>query len=45
MSYYRYPEGVNPTPLNGPEQVFRLRIARPVANFGVASCRRARASG
>ncbi len=35
VSYYRYPEGVNPTPLNGPEQVFGLRIARPVSNFGV----------
>jgi subtilisin family serine protease len=35
VSYYRYPEGVNQTPLNGPEQVFGLRIARPVSNFGV----------
>ena len=35
VSYYRSPEGVNPTPLNGPEQVFALRITRAVSNFGV----------
>jgi subtilisin family serine protease len=37
---YRYPDnptGVGiPTALNGPEQVFSVRLARPVANFGVA---------
>jgi subtilisin family serine protease len=34
VSAYRYPEG---TPaLAGPEQVFRVRLARAVANFGVA---------
>jgi subtilisin family serine protease len=40
VSAYRYPE--NPTGsgvtrnLGGPEQVFRLRLRRPAANFGVA---------
>jgi hypothetical protein len=40
VSCYRYPAG--PTPLGvpaclrGPEEVFRIRLARPVANFGVA---------
>jgi hypothetical protein len=38
VSFYRYPErgfavGV-PTRLGGPEQVFRFRLRRPVANFG-----------
>jgi subtilisin family serine protease len=37
---YRYPDnpsGVGiPRILRGPEQVFRIRLARPVANFGVA---------
>jgi subtilisin family serine protease len=40
VSAYRYPEdpssaGVS-TQLAGPEQVFRVRLRRPVANFGVA---------
>jgi hypothetical protein len=40
VSTYRYPEnpsgaGVQRT-LNGPEQVFRVRLRRPVENFGVA---------
>jgi hypothetical protein len=38
VSSYRYPEaapsGTLPTRLNGPEQVFRFRLSRPVANFG-----------
>ena len=39
VSTYRYPDsgpalGI-PTRLPGPEQVFRVRITRPVANFGV----------
>jgi hypothetical protein len=37
---YRYPEhgpfGVVHSDLAGPEQVFRVRVTRPVANFGVA---------
>jgi subtilisin family serine protease len=40
VSTYRYPEPTGglgiPLRLDGPEQVFRVRIARPVANFGVA---------
>ena len=40
VSTYRYPQnpaGADvPTHLDGPEQVFRVRISRPVANFGVA---------
>jgi subtilisin family serine protease len=45
VSSYRYPErglapGV-PTHLGGPEQVFRFRLRRPVANFGVVVLRRA----
>jgi subtilisin family serine protease len=46
ISVYRYPD--NPTgaglerTLNGPEQVFRVRIRRPVANFGVAVLTRSR---
>jgi len=40
VSVYRYPDdpresGVSRT-LNGPEQVFRVRLRRPAANFGVA---------
>ena len=31
----------SPTILRGPEQVFRVRLRRPVANFGVAITRRA----
>jgi subtilisin family serine protease len=40
VSSYRYPEGGFaagvPTRLGGPEQVFRFRLRRRVANFGVA---------
>jgi subtilisin family serine protease len=40
VSVYRYPDdpaGIGITAaVSGPEQVFRVRIARPVANFGVA---------
>ena len=48
VSRYRYPDsgpaiGV-PTALPGPEQVFRVRIARPVANFGVVVTDRAKGS-
>ncbi|HSL64280.1 MAG TPA: hypothetical protein VK874_06430, partial [Gaiellaceae bacterium] len=46
VTSYRYPTGASgsgePTPLAGPEQVFRVRLARPVANFGVAIVSRAR---
>jgi hypothetical protein len=39
VTAYRYPEDPGgaglPTALPGPEQVFRVRIAKPVANFGV----------
>jgi subtilisin family serine protease len=39
VSTYRYPENPRPlsisTSLDGPEQVFRFRLTRPVANFGV----------
>ena len=45
VSTYRYPadpEGVNVTRvLAGPEVVFRIRISRPVANFGVVVTYRA----
>jgi hypothetical protein len=34
VTAYRYPE--TSTPLGGPEQVFRVRVARAVSNFGVA---------
>ena len=46
VSAYRYPE--NPTGsgvdrvLRGPEQVFRVRLRRPAANFGVAIMQRGR---
>jgi hypothetical protein len=40
VSFYRYPEGVRPTPLAGPEQVFAVRVRR-VANFGVRVVSRA----
>ncbi len=46
VTTYRYPE--NPTPvgvartLAGPEQVFRVRVRRPVENFGVAIVSRTR---
>jgi subtilisin family serine protease len=46
VSTYRYPENPSaagvPTALAGPEQVFRLRLRRPVANFGVAILSQAR---
>ena len=35
VAEYRYPEVPSLT-MRGPEQVFRVRIGRPVANFGVA---------
>jgi len=45
VSAYRYPTGgLTPavrTHLGGPEQVFRFRLLRPVANFGVAVVSRA----
>jgi subtilisin family serine protease len=46
VSVYRYPE--NPAEsgidrvLDGPEQVFRVRLRRPAANFGVALLQRGR---
>jgi subtilisin family serine protease len=44
VTHYRYPErpaGVSfATTLRGPEQVFRVRLRRPVANVGVAITRR-----
>jgi len=46
VNCYRYPS--DPSPLNippclrGPEQVFRFRLARPVANFGVVVVSQAR---
>ncbi len=46
VTTYRYPQvppgGLVTARLAGPEQVFRLRIARPVANFGVVITSRAR---
>ena len=40
VSVYRYPDNPGPvdvtTRLTGPEQVFRVRVSRPLANFGVA---------
>ena len=40
VSVYRYPDDPRglgiPRVLRGPEQVFRVRVRRPVANFGVA---------
>jgi subtilisin family serine protease len=46
VSCYRYPSnpfpvGISPC-LRGPEQVFRFRLARPVANFGVVVASQAR---
>ena len=35
VSSYRYPEPDGARQLSGPEQVFRVHIDRPVANFGV----------
>jgi subtilisin family serine protease len=48
VDVYRYPEvpaggPVSPR-LQGPEQVFRVNLARPVANFGVVITRRGRGS-
>jgi subtilisin family serine protease len=46
VSRYRYPENPHglgvPVALKGPEQVFRVQLRRPVANFGVAVLRQAR---
>lgn len=46
VSVYRYPEDPTGTGLarflNGPEQVFRVRLRRPAANFGVALLERRR---
>ncbi|MBA2474443.1 MAG: S8 family serine peptidase [Actinobacteria bacterium] len=44
VARYGYPEyaGGASTSFAGPEQVFRIRIARPVANFGVAIVGRGR---
>ena len=46
VTSYRYPDNPTrigiPRRLKGPEQVFRLRLKRPVANFGVAVIREAR---
>ena len=40
VTNYRYPDNPSelgiPRNLRGPEQVFRIRLARPAANFGVA---------
>jgi len=48
VSRYRYPEnprGVGVTAvLDGPEVVYRVRLTRPVANFGVVVTRRGRGS-
>jgi subtilisin family serine protease len=43
VAAYRYPERAPglPRTLAGPEQVFRVRLGRPVANFGVAVTSRA----
>jgi subtilisin family serine protease len=35
VSSYRYPADAHVPPAQGPEQVFRVTLARPVANFGV----------
>ncbi|MGH3134331.1 MAG: S8 family peptidase [Gaiellaceae bacterium] len=48
VSRYRYPEnpsgiGVT-TMLRGPERVYRVRLTRPVANFGVVVTQRAKGS-
>ena len=48
VSSYRYPEVPSGGPVNGrlagPEQVFTVRLARPVANFGVVVLSRGRGS-
>ena len=36
VSSYRYPQPAAALPLSGPEQVFRVHLGRPAANFGVA---------
>jgi subtilisin family serine protease len=38
VTSYRYPESASgvPSMLSGPEQVFRVTLTKPVANFGVA---------
>jgi hypothetical protein len=45
VAAYRYPEGPTEygfaTTLNGPEQVFRVRLRRPAVNFGVVITQRA----
>jgi subtilisin family serine protease len=45
VATYRYPAGPDDfgfaTTLKGPEQVFRVRLRRPAANFGVVVTRRA----
>ena len=35
VSTYRYPEGLTPISVPGPEQVFGVRLTKTVANFGV----------
>jgi hypothetical protein len=35
VSTYRYPEGLTPVSMPGPEQVFGVRLKKTVANFGV----------
>jgi subtilisin family serine protease len=46
VSSYRYPEGslsgTGTAELTGPEQVFRVKLAKPVANLGAAVITRAR---
>jgi subtilisin family serine protease len=46
VSVYRYPENPTgsgvPRELRGPEQLFRVRLRRPAANFGVAILERRR---
>ena len=46
VSIYRYPENPTgsgvPRELRGPEQLFRVRLGRPAANFGVAILERGR---
>jgi subtilisin family serine protease len=36
VSSYRYPQPADAPALTGPEDVFRVHLARPAANFGVA---------
>lgn len=44
VSAYRYPAAPDVPSANGPEQVFRFTLARPVANFGVVVTGGARVS-